>query len=391
MQLFSCGVYSQDQSGNYLLDTAGNRIENYDNSDITEMAQVFTGLGLTESDGDVANFNAPNSGRGSRYENPMVMVDFYHDTSEKVLLDGTVLPADSTGDEDISAALDSLAIHPSTAPHISRLLIKRLTSSNPSADYIARVTEAWRGEGLYGNGETGDFVAVTKAILLDPEARNAIHYEVDSTTDAVTISPVRPISGRIKEPIIKWTQFYRFTQALSGNEDGLIRVRPKTKPAATDQTPDFGQIPMRAPSVFNYYASEYSPSVGALAEAELLFETDLTSPESEILSPFVINQFEEVYDIVNQDEPDSSFNYSSSFGAVNFSIDYNYLGYLYQKNTSVSDFIDDLNLWLCNGQISSELKTELSDLADQNGGATRENFAKVFSIIFNSSDFSVAY
>ena len=94
---------------------------------------------------------------------------------------------------------------------------------------------------------------------------------------------------------------------------------------------------------------------------------------------------------MNQDEPDSSFNYSSSIGDVNFSIDYNYLGYLYQKNTSVSDFIDDLNLWLCNGQISSELKTELSDLADQNGGATRENFAKVFSIIFNSSDFSVAY
>ena len=227
MQLFSCGVYSQDQSGNYLLDSDGNRIENYDNSDITEMAQVFTGLGLTDENGNLANFDSPDSGRGTRYEHPMVMVEEYHDTSEKVLLNGSVLPADSAGDSDISGALDVIAAHPSTAPHISLLLIKRLTSSNPSAAYIARVTEAWRGEGLYGNGEVGSFASVIKAILLDPEARDAINYEVDSSTDAVTVSPVRPISGRIKEPILKWTQFYRFTQALSGEEDGLIRVKAK--------------------------------------------------------------------------------------------------------------------------------------------------------------------
>ncbi|MGJ8674137.1 DUF1800 family protein [Rubritalea sp.] len=391
MQLFSCGVYAQDQSGNYILDDDGNRVENYDNSDIPEMAEVFTGLSLTTEAGEAVNYNSPKSNYGTRYENPMIMVETYHDTSEKILIDGTVLPANSPGDVDIAAALDSLGYHSSTAPHISRLLIKRLTSSNPSAEYLARVTEAWRGDGLYGTGQVGDFVAVFKAILLDAEARDAIDYQVDSETDLVTVEPNRAISGRIKEPILKWTQFYRFSQALSGEEDGLIRAKPKTKKAANDQTADFGQIPMRAQSVFNYYDSDYSPSVGALAEAEITYNTHLTSPESEILSPYVIKQFESFHEIVDKDAPSSTFSYGSSIGTVDFSINYSYLTYLYQKNTTVTGFIDDINLWLCNGQISDTLKGELATIADDNGGATRENFSKVLSILFNSSDFSVSY
>ncbi|MFC5051696.1 DUF1800 family protein [Rubritalea spongiae] len=387
MQLFSCGVYAQDQSGNYLLDFEGNRIENYDNGDITEMAKVFTGLGLTDSSGEAVNFNSPGAGNGTRYENPMVMVEEYHDTSEKVLLDGTVLPEDRSGDSDIAAALDSLASHSSTAPHLSRLLIKRLTSSNPSDQYIARVTEAWRGEGVYGRGVHGDFVAVLKAILLDPEVRYGIDYQLEGSSGEVRLEPTRAISGRIKEPILKWTQFYRFSQALSGESDGLIRVQPKTKKAANDQTPDFGQIPLRAPSVFNFYDSDYSPSLGALAEAEVTYNRHLTSPESEILSPYVIKQFESFHAIVDQDRPLSSFSYLED----EFSINYSYLSYLYQKNESIEGFIDDLNIWLCNGQISKQLKDELVDLSELNGGATRENFSKVLSILFNASDFSVSY
>ncbi|MGJ8653753.1 MAG: DUF1800 family protein [Opitutaceae bacterium] len=389
MQLFSCGVYSQGQDGEYLLDINSDRIENYDNDDIQELAQVFTGLGLASSEGVADNFDSPRSNLGTRYQYPMVMVDTYHDTSSKVLLDGTVLTAGQTGSQDISDALDRLAVHPSTAPHLSRLLIKRLTNSNPSSAYITRVTEAWRGEGTYGNGEVGNFVSIIKAILLDPEARLGVTYAVDGTTGAVTATPTLATAGRIKEPIIKWTQFYRFAQALSGEDDGLIRVEPKTKRAANDQTPDFGQIPMRAPSVFNYYDSDYSPAVGDLAAAEVTYGLHLTSPESEILTPYVINQFESFYSIIDQDEPISSFEYLGSDDS--FSIDYSYLSYLYSKNQDVGEFIDDVNLWLCNGQISPDLKSELVSIANVNGGGSRENFSKVLSIIFNSSDFSVAY
>ncbi|CAA6692197.1 Unannotated [Lentimonas sp. CC19] len=387
MQLFSCGVYSQDQYGEYLLDANDDRIENYDNDDIKELAQVFTGLSLTSSEGVGADFDSPRSNLGSRYQFPMIMVDSYHDTSSKVLLDGTVLAAGQSGEQDISDVLDRLAVHPSTAPHLSRLLIKRFTNSNPTSAYIGRVTEAWRGEGTYGNGEIGNFVSVIKAILLDPEARLGVDYAVDETTGAITATPTLATAGRIKEPILKWTQFYRFAQALSGDEDGLIRVQAKTKQAANDQTPDFGQIPMRAPSVFNYYDSDHSPSVGDLAEAEITYGLHLTSPESEILTPYIINQFESFYEIVNADEPVSF----SSYNSYVFSIDYSYLGYLYRKNQEVAGFIDDVNLWLCNGQISPELKGKLVTIANANGAGSRENFTKILSILFNSSDFSVAY
>ena len=102
-----------------------------------------------------------------------------------------------------------------------------------------------------------------------------------------------------------------------------------------------------------------------------------------------VNQFESFYGIVNEDEHVSSFEYDG--GEDIFSIDYSYLSYLYSKNQYVGDFIDDVNLWLCNGQISPDLKSELVSIANANGGASRENFAKVLSILFNSSDFSVAY
>ena len=395
MQLFSCGVYSQDQSGNYLLDTAGSRIENYTNADITELSEVFTGLGMSDENGDLENFDAPDIIRGNQYVYPMQMVQEHHDESTKILLDGTILPAGQSGDDDISDALDVLASHSSTAPHLSRLLIKRLTSSNPSNDYISRVTEAWRGEGTYGTGEVGNLVSIFKAILLDSEARDAITFTTDAD-GVVTATPTANLSnemsstGRLKEPIIKRTQFYRFAQSIAGHSsDDVPRWKPLTKPAANDQTPDFGQIPMRAPSVFNYYDSDYSPSTGDIAQAKEDYGIEFTSPETEILTPYVIRQFEAIYDQIISSAPSTSFQHT--YNTELFTATYNYLRYLYDKSTSIEDFIDDVNLWLCNGQISPTLRSELATIANDNGGLTNQNMGAVLSIIINSSDFSVSF
>ena len=388
MQLFSCGVYAYDQDGQFTYDSAGNRLENYTNEDITELARVFTGLGLSVGDGVLDDFDAPRTNRSNRFVWPMTMSEEHHDQGSKVLLDGSIIAANQGGDADITQALDTLALHPSTAPFISRQLIKRLTSSNPSAAYIGRVVEAWNGNGPYGSGTVGDFSSVIKAILLDTEARQAVEYTV--ADGLVTASPTRSASARICEPILKWTQFYRFSQCLSGEDDGWIRFRPKTKRSGSDETPHFGQIPMRAPSVFNYYDTDYSPSVGDLAEAEEDLGINLVAPESEILSPYVIHQFETLYTIVNQDSPSSSFNFDGN-ESLPTSVSYNYLRYLFEKNATVEEFIDDINLWFCKGQISPELSSTLASLANSTGGATTENFAGLLSIIFNSSDFSVIF
>ena len=387
MQLFSCGVYAQNQFGGYILDENNERIENYSNADITELAEVFTGLGLTDIDGELVNFDNPVINSGTRYFHPMLMVQEYHDESTKILLDGTVLPAGQTGDEDISDALDVLAAHPSTAPHLSRLLIKRFTSSNPSFAYIGRVVEAWNGGGEYGSGESGSFVSIIKAILLDPEARYNVNYQVDLDTDEVNALIVNPILGRMKEPMLKETQLYRFTQCISADDELPILFKPLTKAAANDQTPDFGQIPMRAPSVFNFYDSEHSPSLGVLADAEGTYNQDLTAPEAEILTPHIIQDFETYYSHINQDDPQVAYAYSG----ITHTVLYSYLEYLYSKCSTVEEFVSDINLWFCHGQLSPTMRSNIATLANENGGATRENFAKIFSLIFNSPDFSVSH
>jgi len=398
MQLFSVGVYSLADDGTPLTDNDGIVLENYTNDDITELAKVFTGLGLTSSEGVLDNFDSPTTYDYTRYMNPMVMSEDHHSTGTKTLLTGEVIPDGQTGDEDIAQSLDALATHPSTAPHIATLLIKRLTASNPSSAYVNRVVETWKGTGTYGNGEHGNLVNVFKAILLDPEARYSVSYEVDEATDEVTVTPVATspdlgidsLAGRIKEPIIKWLQFYRFSQALGADGD-FMRAAPKTKFSTNDVSPDFGQIPMRAPSVFNFYGSGYSPSIGDLAEAEATYAVDLTSPESEILPSYIVRQFEEFHGYVNQNNPSSTFSYRSvNFAYVDLDIDYSYLAYLYEKNRTIDDFIDDINLWLCNGQISPTLRDQLIAIADKNGGASIQNFASILSVIFNSSDFSTA-
>jgi uncharacterized protein (DUF1800 family) len=67
----------------------------------------------------------------------MEMVDSWHDTDEKVLHNGTVLPADQTGDQDLSNALDNLSEHPNTGPFIARLLIQRFVKSNPTSGSVS--------------------------------------------------------------------------------------------------------------------------------------------------------------------------------------------------------------------------------------------------------------
>ena len=44
MQLFSIGLFEMNPDGSYKTDATGQRIPTYDNSDIRELARVFTGL-----------------------------------------------------------------------------------------------------------------------------------------------------------------------------------------------------------------------------------------------------------------------------------------------------------------------------------------------------------
>jgi uncharacterized protein (DUF1800 family) len=77
-------------------------------------------------------------------------------------------------------ALQNIFNHPNVGPFISKQLIQKLVTSNPSPDYVSRITQVFNDN---GSGVRGDLKAVVTAILLDPEARRGDDpAQVQSTT-----------------------------------------------------------------------------------------------------------------------------------------------------------------------------------------------------------------
>lgn len=260
MQLFSIGLYQLNADGSYITDGAGRPLETYTNEQITEFARVFTGF--TDAS---ANNTGTGTGRADfptaaqNYTEPMRMWEQQHDTGAKNLLNypgarKPTLPAGQSGLQDVQDAIDNLVEHPSTAPFISRLLIQRLVTSNPSHGYVARVAAAFVNNGA---GVRGDLLAVVKAILLDPEARS-----LAMLTD--------PEHGKLREPFLRVTHTLRAGRFTV--QDGTL---PYDLGAFTENT--MGQFPLGSPSVFNFYSPDYEPP-GPIANARLV------GPEFQILN-----------------------------------------------------------------------------------------------------------
>jgi len=251
MQLFTIGLYELNQDGTRVLDSNGDPIPTYDQDDIQEFAKVFTGLGIGTLENPDNWPYTPFFGLdlwAAKKDAPMAMYSDFHETESKTLLGGQVLPANQTGDQDIEDALDNLFNHPNVGPFIGTLLIKRLVKSNPSPEYVGRVSAAFADN---GSGVRGDMKAVVKAILLDPEARSgAAMFDEDA--------------GRAREPMMKFT--------------ALARAMTLIVPAGQYWTQNFGfrdntlQSIFSSPTVFNYYLPGFQP-VGDLSVA------DLTAPE----------------------------------------------------------------------------------------------------------------
>jgi uncharacterized protein (DUF1800 family) len=252
MQLFTIGLWELNPDGTRKLDAQGQPIPTYDNHDITELARVFTGLAFG---GTNVNFGLwPRD-----FTQPMKMWDAYHDCEAKTLLRGLQLPkrTASSGNQglagmaDVRAAVANLFNHPNVGPFIGKQLIQRFVTSNPSPDYVARVSAAFADN---GHGVRGDMKAVVKAILLDPEAR-----------DGAKMSD--PHFGKMREPFLRFVNFARAFNAASPS--GLYIL---------DQFDlDHMEEPMSAPSVFNFFMPNYRPP-GALTDANLL------APEFQIVN-----------------------------------------------------------------------------------------------------------
>lgn len=239
MQLFTIGLYELNLDGSRKL-LNGKPIPTYTQKDVREMAKVFTGL--TDQNGTF--FIADGEISHNSNIKPMIAMDEYHDSSEKTIL-GKTIPAGGNTVSDISQALHILFMHPNVAPFISKQLIQRLVTSNPSSHYIKRVASVFNNN---GSGIRGDLKAVIKAILLDKEALRANLHPTNF--------------GKFREPLLFFTHLFRAFNA--SNEQQILKQ--KNKPLY--QYPSFNfngtgmtkqEGPLEALTVFNYFTPNDSP------------------------------------------------------------------------------------------------------------------------------------
>lgn len=263
MQLFTIGLLELEPNGEPRLDGGGNPIETYDNVDVTELAKVFTGLSWAARD---RFFGRPDSIE-SEYL-PLEMFDDQHSAEPKAFLTASI-PASTDGVTSIGIALDTLFDHPNTPPFISKQLIQRLVTSNPSPDYVLRVASDFStGSFTLPNGQTvgggarGDMRAVVAAILLDPEARDPAMMN-------------DPSFGKIREPVLRFTHWARAFGVQETDIDDVREMRDTTSPARLNQQA------YRSPSVFNFYRPGFvSPGSESAASGLVAPELQITTASS---------------------------------------------------------------------------------------------------------------
>ncbi len=251
MQLFTIGLYELEADGRPRL-REGAPIETYGMDDVTGLAKVFTGFSYGGPGTTDRHFNRQNE--EARWEIlPMKGYPKFHSTSEKRFL-GVVIPPQKTADPegDLKIALDRLFNHPNVGPFFGRQLIQRLVTSNPSPAYVERVARAFNDNGA---GVRGDMQALIRAVLLDPEARQ----------------PAADATGKLREPVLRLTQWMRAFAASSDSGNFLI---PNTDNPASS----LGQSPMRSPTVFNFYRPGFAPPGSDIAQKNLV------TPEMQIVS-----------------------------------------------------------------------------------------------------------
>jgi uncharacterized protein (DUF1800 family) len=258
MQLFSVGLNLLDNQGAPLRDGSGNTTDTYGASDVSNLARVFTGYDLDQSQN--VNTVIPQTGGGTRTVSntefarlPMVQKGNNHSTLAATFL-GVTVPANTSASAALTTALDRLFNHPNTAPFFCKQMIQRLVTSNPSAAYVGRVTAVFINNGA---GVRGDLARVFAAILMDDEARGPAGLS-DSEF------------GKLREPMVRLVQWLRTFGVTSTT--GAWKIGDLSN-AGTQ----LGQSPLHAPSVFNYYRPGYVHPATTLTSGKV-------SPEFQIVN-----------------------------------------------------------------------------------------------------------
>ncbi len=313
MQLFSIGLLNLNIDGTTITGSNGQPEETYTQSDVSNLARVFTGYLSDDSEGFFTPAGSSARVRNVGYARRRMVLNATRHSLLEVNFLGTQIPAGTDGTVALRIALDTLFNHPNVGPFFGRQMIQRLVTSNPSPDYVARVASVFNNN---GRGVRGDLAAVFRAVLLDVEA---------NSTDSLGSSTF----GKLREPMVRIAQWARTFEVRSIS--GTWTIGNLSAPNS------LGQSPLQAPSVFNFFRPGYVPSSPALAL------TKSTAPEFQILNETTAPSYLNYLDgILSQ---------GISITGLGFDIAPAYTTELTLVGNP-SALVDRLNRLLCAGQLS---------------------------------------
>jgi hypothetical protein len=212
--------------------------------------------------------------------------------------------------------------HPNVGPFFCQFLIQRLVTSNPTPAYVYRCGQAFANN---GSGVRGDLKAVLRTILLDYEAR-------------ATLIAARPDDGHLREPLVRLLGTLRTLDARPRSGRWNLNI--------DRQGLGLGQIPLRAPTVFNFFEPGYALP-GEIAQSGLV------SPEFQIATETTVVGAANVYR--------SLFGTGGQTGPLMF----NLTPFQSPQVTSDAALLDKVNVVLFAGAMSDPTRTILSTaLAD---------------------------
>lgn len=361
LQLFSIGVHELNHDGS-VKRTNGDPIPNYTQDVIEGFAKVFTGWNFANLDRWDAYI-----GNGDLTQSMVAWPEYHDSENDKLLLNNIVLPAGGTAEEDLDAALDNIFNHPNVAPFISKQLIQRLITSNPTPSYIQRIAQVFNNN---GSGVKGDLRAVIRSILLDDEAR----------TGHTTIANF----GKLREPLLQLSHLRRALNGIpvtlegpryGGNDCGRGPYQLYLSPVGSSREV-FGQSILLSPSVFNFFLPDYSPP-GVVRGAGLV------APE------FQINTENTMVGLTNYIgfEIQRSGDEEIRWATLNLSREI-------ALASEPEQLLDHLDLLLLSGSMSAELRQLLfnhlnNDLFTNSESGDADKVKDAIMIIFASPDYLI--
>ncbi len=348
MQLFTIGLVERNLDFSPIL-VGGQPVPTYDQDDISNLARVFTGFNYA------GTTSITQGASGANLYLSMTCIQSWHDIDAKQIFTPAIpIAANQQCIPEVTYVLDVLSLHDNVAPFVARQLIQRFTSSTPSAAYIQRVAQKYNDNGW---GERADLGAVIMQILLDPEARAA----------------PGPNSGKPREPLLKLTAMWRAWNARLPNPDAFGNIPM----GMTNPTGTYGQRPLGADSVFNFYQPDYSQP-GVVAGAGLY------SPEFQILNESTITS------------SGNNFYTNSLNGYIGMNnaptnrplLD---LSPLIAFGKNYTGMVDEANRRMLNGSMSATMREALVDMAENmdSSNTTAQKAASIVYLVALSPEYAV--